>query len=196
MKKIIDVFTQRIYDANAVACQLCELKRECKSTDAQICLHKDSVQKVDLLSLDVQGYTWVVLLRDHYRGNTKGEYFLAADYDRIKREQPFFFTNTERPVYTVILTDNDVPAIITKRSSLIKEINSINIEINRLNRPKKEFDGRKTRRTAPELYAEYDKQVAAYNSQMSVLFNKKTDLMSELENIENYSTLLVRVKPN
>lgn len=41
-----------------------------------------------------------------------------------------------------------------------------------------------------------NKQVAAYNSQMSVLFNKKTDLMAELENIENYSTSLVRVKPN
>lgn len=193
MKKIIDIFIQRKYDANSAYCQFCESKRQCKSTDAQICLHKDSVQKVDLLSLDVQGYTWVVLLRDHYRGNGKGEYFLASDYDRIKREQPFLFTNTERPVYTVILTDNDVPAIIAKRSSLISKINSINFEINHSKRPKKGFDGRKTRRTAPELYAEYDKQIAAYNSQMSILFDKKTDIMAELQKIDNFSTSLLRI---
>lgn len=194
MKKIIDMFIQRKYDANSAYCQFCGLKRECKSTDAQTCLYKDCVQKVDLLSLDVQGYTWVVLLRDHYRGNAKGEYFLASDYDRIKRDQPFFFTNTERPVYMIILTDDDVPTIIAKRSILIDKITSVDVEINRLKRPRKVFDGRKTRRTAPELYAEYDKQVATYNSQISALIDRKTDIMAELQKIENYSTKLLRIK--
>lgn len=194
MDKIINVFSVRKFDPYSVDCRVCHCKHDCKSTDAQICLIQDHTPKVDLRALNVQGFKWVIMYRDHYRGNGKGEYFAAADYDRIKRTQPYWFTNTDRPVHTVILTNNDVPSIIQTRYKLIEKINRLDVEINRLNRPQKGFDGRKTRRSAPELYADYDKRIATYNKQVSALIDQKTDIQAELQKIENYSTTLMRIK--
>lgn len=193
MNKIINIFTRRKYDAYAVDCQFCEIRHDCKSTDAQTCLRKDHVQKVDLSALNVQGYKWVVMLRDHYRGNDKGEYFAASDYDRIKRTQPYWFTNTDHPIHTVILTNDDVPSIIAKRCEIINKIQNLTVLADRLNRPTKGFDGRKTRKTAPELFAEWDKRVDAYCKQKGALIDKKTDAMSALQDLPKYSTTLLRI---
>lgn len=52
-----------------------------------------------------EGYTWMVLKRDAYRGNCDTDYFEAKDFDYMMEKYPFFFFNEERPVYAVIITD-------------------------------------------------------------------------------------------
>lgn len=194
MDKIINVFSVRKFDPYSIDCRFCISKHDCKSTDAQICLRNDHVQIVDLSALNVQGYKWVLMYRDHSPGNSAGEYFLASDYERIKRTQPYLFANTDRPVYLVILTNNDVPSIIQTRSYFVDAAKGIDVKINRLNRPTKGFDGRKTRRTAPELFADYDKRIAEYNKQVSALVDQKTDLFASYKKLPVYSINLLRIK--
>lgn len=147
----------------------------------------------DLTPEAVNGYKWVVMYRDHYRGNGKGEYFAASDLAAIRTQQPFWFDNTDRPVHTVILTNDDVPAIIAKRCEIINKIQNLTAQIDSLNRPPKGFDGRKTRKTAPELFAEWDKRVDAYCKQKGALIDKKTDAMAALQDLPKYSTTLLRI---
>lgn len=191
--KTIHVFNPITYSENNALCRVCEIKRDCRATDAQICLRHHTKSTIDLLNLNTEGYTWVVMLRDHANGNGKGEFFAAENYEKIKNAQPFWLTNTDRPVHTVILTDDDVPTIIQKRGYIIRDINKKDVEINALKRPAKDFDGRKTRRTAPELYADYDKRLNAYNAAVSRLIDKKTDLYAVLQTLPHYSTTLKQI---
>ena len=193
MKKIINVYETIRYSDYAAACRFCELKKECKQTDAQTCLRQRHAQTIDLLNLNTEDAKWVILMRDHADGNGKGEYFAAADYDKIKAAQPYWFTNTDRPVHTVILTDDDVPSIINKRNLIINALQNLDVEINKNKRPAKDFDGRKTRRTAPELYADYDKRLNAYNAAVSRLIDQKTDLYAALQTLPHYSTTLKKI---
>lgn len=147
----------------------------------------------DLTPEAVNGYKWVVMYRDHYRGNGKGEYFAASDLAEIRAQQPFWFDNTDRPVHTVILTNDDVPAIIETRCLIINGIQNLRHTIETTARPPRNFDGRKTRKTAPELYAAYDRALADYTAQINRLKSKKTALQTTLDGMQNYSTTLLRI---
>lgn len=196
--KILSIYSNvQKYDRYNYCCRFCYYAIDCRKTDSQTCLLKrDEQGKLDLLNLDVKGYKYVIMYQDHYRGNGKGFYFLTENYEKIKESQRFWFTNTDRPVHTVILTNSDIPTILAQRRKFIYSLQSVEFDIQHLPRPTKCFDGRKTRRTAPELYAAYDEEVNQYNLRISELCDTKLQLYAELGKIPKYSTTLYYININ
>lgn len=141
-------------------------------------------------NLNVDGYKWVVMYRDHYRGNSKGEYFLSDKFAKIMKEEPFWFYNLERPVHTVILTNDDVPTIVKQRCELINSLSHLKCDMWRCHKPAKGFDGRFTRNTHPELYAKYDKEVAEVNKKYNKLREEYNAVETKLKQIKYYSSTL------
>lgn len=141
-------------------------------------------------------YKYVVMYRDHYRGNGKGEYFSAEDFKRLFKEQDFWFFNFERPVYKVILTNDDVPSIIARRRELINDIQHVEFNIHYLYIPMRpNCDGRATRRTQPEAFAEWDKAKAKAQRKLNKLNKKRNNLREALEAVQPYySTTLYNIK--
>lgn len=186
-KKIV-VFEPIQYSNNNIQCRFCNEKNDCRKTDLQKCLHHHT-KKIDLFKLNSKGYKWIILLREHYKYNGDGEFLSAEHYEQIKTAQPFWFNNIERPVHTVLFTNDNVPDIIAQRAKIHDKIRLLDSELRKYPRPIKLFDGRKTRRTAPELYADYDKQVKDYNNAYSRIIDKKTKLFAELAKYPNYDDL-------
>ncbi|MBP5455604.1 MAG: hypothetical protein J6Y37_03830 [Paludibacteraceae bacterium] len=133
---------------------------------------------------------WVVLHRDHYQGNAKGEYFAASDYDTLKREQPFWFLSEDRPVYEVVLTDEDVPSLVKRRGDVIRELDGLRYDYNHIYDPARpKCDGRKTRRTAPEAYAQFDEDKAKAKEAKGKIKQRESELYEELGQLPFSSTL-------
>ncbi len=144
---------------------------------------------------EAAAYKFVVMYRSHERGNGKGEYFSTSDFERLFKEQDFWFFNCERPVWQVILTDEDVPSIIAQRRELIDKIQRVEFDIHYLHIPMRpNCDGRATRRTQPEAFAEWDKAKAKAERKMKTLRNKRDNLRKELEAVQPYfSTTLYNI---
>lgn len=68
-----------------------------------------------------KGAKWVVILNDHYHGNSKGCYYSVEDFHSAKIN----WMAEERPITSVMLTDDDVPALVKKRALLIQEFYNI-----------------------------------------------------------------------
>ena len=144
---------------------------------------------------EAKGYKYVVMYRDHYRGNAKGDWFEADQFEIIYKQQPFWFTNTDRPVEEVILTDDDVPGIIEQRKQVIKKINDLRWFKSKIHIPAHpNCDGRATRRTQPEAFAEWDKAVAKAKMAHSRLHKRISDLEDALHLITYYSTMLYHIQ--
>lgn len=145
-----------------------------------------------------KNYKYVVMLRDHYNGNGKGEFFESQHFDWLMEHQKFWFFNCERPVYHVTLTNDNVPAIIDKRKTLINAINDIERKLREIVIPMRPAcDGRATRRTQPEAYAQWDKDREDGKTKYSILKSKHDSLLNELSSIKpSFSTTLLELKPN
>lgn len=98
---------------------------------------------------EASNYKYIVMYRDHYQGNGKGEFFAADRLAALMEEQPYWFSNEDRPVYEVILTDEDIPKIIADRQKVIDQIQTAEYTMSKLSRPVLNADRRSTRRTQP-----------------------------------------------
>lgn len=143
---------------------------------------------------EAKNYQFVVMYRDHYQGNGKGEFFAADRLAALMKEQPYWFSNEDRPVYEVILTDEDIPKIIADRQKVIDQIQTAEYTMSKLSRPVLNADRRSTRRTQPEAWAEYDKAVEAYNADRSALELAIAGLRAALKVIPYYSTTLLQIR--
>jgi len=142
---------------------------------------------------EARNYQYVVMYRDHYRGNGKGEFFQANNFAALIREQPFWFAQEERPVYEVILTNEDVPAIIADRQRVIAQMNKVEYTLSTIIRPTLQADGRSTRRTNPAAWAAFDKAVEDYNAQRNALQQCLNLLSQTLTALPYYSTTLLEI---
>jgi hypothetical protein len=142
---------------------------------------------------EASNYKYVVMYRDHYQGNGKGEFFAADRLAALMEEQPYWFSNEDRPVYEVILTDEDIPKIIADRQKVIDQIQTAEYTMSKLSRPVLNADRRSTRRTQPEAWAEYDKAVEAYNADRSALELAIAGLRAALKVIPYHSTTLLQL---
>jgi hypothetical protein len=144
---------------------------------------------------EAKGFKYVVMHRDHYRGNGKGEWFEAKEFAALFEKQGFWFFNCERPVYEVILTDDDVPAIIEQRKQIIKDLQLVERDIHYTNIPMRpNCDGRATRRTQPEAFAEWDKAKAKATRKLKQLRNRRDSLQAQLDAVQpTYSTTLYHI---
>lgn len=150
------------------------------------------IYRDDPMSIPIKDWVkWVVMFRDHYQGNSKGEYFAVSDYEALKKKQPFWFTSEDRPVYEVVMTDEDVPSLVNRRRDVIKLLDSLKYDYDHVYDPMKpKCDGRKTRRTAPEAYAQFDKDKAKAKEEKDRIKERKEDLYDELGHLPFSSTLL------
>lgn len=142
---------------------------------------------------EAHNYKYVVMYRDNYRLNSKGEFFPADNFADLVREQPQWFTNEERPVYKVVLTNDDVPAIIADRKRVIAQINNVEITMSTINQPTLQADGRSTRRTQPEAWAAFDKAVEDYNAQSDALQQCLSLLNITLTALPYYPISLIQI---
>ena len=140
-----------------------------------------------------KSFKYVVMYRDHYRGNGKGEWFKAEEFAALFEKQGFWFYGCERPVYEVILTDDDVPAIIEQRKQIISELQKVECDIRFTNIPMRPHcDGRATRRTQPEAFAEWDKAKAT--RKLNGLRKRRDGLQASLDAVQSvYSTTLYHI---
>jgi hypothetical protein len=147
---------------------------------------------------EAKNYKYVVMYRDHYRGNGKGEWFKADEFAAIFKQQDFWFYNIERPVFQVILTDDDVPAIIMQRSEIIRELQKVECDIRYTNIPMRPMcDGRATRRTQPEAFAAWDKAKAKAAKKLNSLRSRRDSLQASLNAVQPYySTTLYNITLN
>ena len=143
---------------------------------------------------EASNYKYVVMYRDHYQGNGKGEFFAADRLAALMDEQPYWFHNEDRPVYEVILTDDDVVEIINARQRVIDQINKTEYTMNALPLPVLKADRRSTRRTQPEAWAEYDRAVDAYDEDRRALEFALAALRAALNVIPYYSTTLLQIR--
>ena len=152
------------------------------------------IYRDDPMSIPIESWVkWVVMHRDHYQGNAKGEYFAASDYDALKREQPFWFLSEDRPVYEVVLTDEDVPSLVKRRGDVIQEIKDLRYDYNHVYDPlRPKCDGRKTRRTAPEAYAQFDEDKAKAKEAKQKIEGRLNELYEELGQLP-FSSKLCRI---
>lgn len=146
-------------------------------------------EEYEIIKTEAKKFASVVMLRDHYRGNAKGDYFWAKDFERIFNEKDYWFYNLERPVYQIIITNDDVPAIVESRKRLIDKKVKREIELSKINctsRP--HCDGRATERTQPEAFAEWRKEMevksenARKNQNANRYFANKVEQVSVLFN--------------
>lgn len=142
---------------------------------------------------EARNYKYVVMYRDHYRGNGKGEFFQANNFAALLREQPYWFAQEERPVYEVILTNDDVPDIIADRKRVISQMSKVEYTLSTISRPNLQADGRSTRRTQPEAWADFDKAVEDYNAQRTALQQCLNLLSQTLTALPYYSTTLMQL---
>ena len=144
-----------------------------------------------------QEYKYVVMYRDHYRGNGKGEYFESGIFRELYEQQGFWFRNTDRPVHTVILTNDDVPGLIARRKELINAIDSLQCACNNVRIPyRPACDGRATRRTQPDAFAEWDTEKAAALAHVKELREQREAVSRTLNEVPYYSTTLLRLTYN
>lgn len=73
---------------------------------------------------------WVVVWQEHYRGNCKGYYqsvevFLSSNI--------FHWNNSmdDRGAVMVLLTDEDVPAMIEEKKEMVRQLNMLDVELSR-----------------------------------------------------------------
>lgn len=144
---------------------------------------------------EAKDYKCVVMHRNHYRGNGKGEWFRAEEFAALFEKEGFWFFNCERPVYEVILTDDDVPGIIAQRRELIDKIQRVEFDIRNTNIPMRPMcDGRATRRTQPEAFAEWDKAKAKAAKKLNSLRSRRDSLQAQLDAVQPYySTTLYHI---
>ena len=142
---------------------------------------------------EARNYKYVVMHRDCYRGNGKGEFFQAHNFADLFREQPYWFNNEEHPVNEVLLTNDDVPAIIADRKRVIAQIRKVDITLSTINQPTLQADGRSTRRTQPEAWAAFDRAVEDYNAQSNALQQCINLLSQTLTALPYYSTSLIEL---
>lgn len=138
-----------------------------------------------------KGHQYVVMYRDHADGNGKGEYFAAGDFDRIFSEQGYWFNGVDRPIHTIVLTNDDVPSIVAKREHLIRMIQMSESKMNGIVVPSKpNCDGRATRKTNPKAFEEWDELKLSQEARKRALKNRIDALRTELEKTKKYSTTL------
>lgn len=142
---------------------------------------------------EAHNYKYVVMYRDRYLGNSKGEFFQAHNFADLFREQPYWFNNEYRPVFEVLLTNDDVPTIIADRKRVIAQIHKVDITLSTINQPTLQADGRSTRRTQPEAWAAFDKAVKDYNAQCNTLQQCISLLSQTLVALPYYSTGLIEL---
>lgn len=149
------------------------------------------IYRDDPMSIPIKDWVkWIILIRDHYRDNGKGEFFAATRYEALKKKAPYWFLNEERPVCTVIMTDDDVPSLVQERDKTIKAIFSLKRDRDNVYDPAKpDCDGRKTRRTAPEAYAKFDKDKAKAKKDKERIAKKIKVLEERLKELPYSSTL-------
>lgn len=140
-----------------------------------------------------KNYNYVVILRNHHRGNGVGEFFETKKFNEILKNQPFWFNCDERPVHTVILTNEDIPSIVDERERLISKLNLIQFKMSELRKPQLQADNRSTRRTQPAAWALYDKEMNTYNLQRAALLQNLNMYESELKKLPNYSVTLLQL---
>lgn len=139
-------------------------------------------------------YKYVVMYRDHYPGNGKGEYFRSEDFELLMEHQSHWFNCTERPLEMVILTNDDVPDIINERKRLIDLLQTIRWQKEKINVPAHpDCDGRATRRTQPEAYAKWDAEVAQTKALIAEKKEAINRLQAQLNTITYYSSTLYRI---
>ena len=148
----------------------------------------------DYVKKEARNYKYVVMYRDHYTCNGKGEFIASSDFDRVFVEQPYWFTNEDRPVYQVIFTNDEVPAIIADRQKILDQMNKVRYTMSTIQRPILQADGRSTRRTQPEAWAAFDKAVEDYNAQRDALQQCLNLLLETLGKLEYYSTTLLQLR--
>lgn len=142
-----------------------------------------------------KGHQYVVMYRDHADGNGKGEYFAVGDFDRIFSEQGYWFNGEDRPIHTIVLTNDDVPSIVAKREHLIRMIQMSESKMNEIVvPPKPKCDGRATRNTNPNAFEEWDNMKLLQETRKRAMKNRIDVLRAELEKTKNYSTTLYRIK--
>ena len=142
---------------------------------------------------EARNYKYVVMYRDHYTGNGKGEFFQAHNFAALLKEQPYWFAQEERPVYEVILTNDDVPSIIADRKRVIAQMAKVEYTMSTINHPTLQGDGRSTRRTQPEVWAAFDKAVEDYHNQRNALQQCLNLLSQTLTALPYYSTTLMQI---
>lgn len=154
-------------------------------------LNMQEIYRDDPMSIPIKDWVkWVVMFRDHYRGNSKGEYFAVGDYEALKEKQPFWFINEDRPVYEVVMTDEDVPSLVKRRGDVIRRLDCLKYDYNHVYDPMRpKCDGRKTRRTAPEAYAQFDKDKAEAQKKKDEIEASYKGLLEELGHLPFSSTL-------
>lgn len=90
------------------------------------------------------GAKWVVVWTDHYRGNSKGYY---QSVENFAKSNVFHWNDIpeDRGAVQVILTDEDVPAMVEQKTELGEQLRRMQLEYDRIEReaPAKEhIDGR------------------------------------------------------
>lgn len=90
------------------------------------------------------GAKWVVVWTDHYRGNSKGYY---QSVENFAKSNVLHWNDIpeDRGAVQVILTDEDVPAMVAQKTELGEQLRRMQLEYDRIEReaPAKEhIDGR------------------------------------------------------
>lgn len=130
---------------------------------------------------EAQNYKYLIILREHYRGNAAGEYCLTSILEALYKEG-FWFYNIERPVHTVIMTDMDVPSNISQRNKLYQEAERKTYEISRVYMPMRPAcDGRATEKTQPEAFAQWHKVRQEGQAKIDALKAEKRNIEEQLD---------------
>lgn len=142
----------------------------------------DSTSNWEAIIKEAQNYKYLIILRDHYRGNGAGEYCLTSILEALYKEQGFWFNNIERPVHTVIMTDMDVPSNISQRNKLYQEAERKTYEISHVYMPMRPAcDGRATEKTQPEAYAQWRKDRQEGQAKIDALKAEKRNIEEQLK---------------
>lgn len=75
------------------------------------------------------GAKWVVVLSDHYRGNNKG-YYQTIEQFKDSKVFHWNYKPEDRGAVSVYVTDIDIPAAVSKRIELKREIDRLNYDFN------------------------------------------------------------------
>jgi hypothetical protein len=88
------------------------------------------------------------------------------------------------------LTDEDVPSLVKRRDDVIRELDGLRYDYNHVYDPARpKCDGRKTRRTAPEAYAQFDEDKAKAKEIKQKIKQRENELYEELGQLPFSSTL-------
>lgn len=125
-----------------------------------------------------KGAKWIIVYTDHYRGNGKGYYQSVENFAKSKVFR-WYDAPEDRGAIKVYITDEDVPAIIAKRTELINQYNLIQYRkypVDDISMAK--IDHRMKSTNPIRVYAEN------HNTKMrSILAQRKAEWESELSSI-------------